>query len=227
MKAYQPILAIAVIFLVSSCVSMLPVQNHYETAKTLKEGGAEFSGYVTQYQVHHYNRTEASNLNYGFRAGIGLSGGFDIKLKYEHMDYTKNFDGRLRSGEMISIVPKISLTKDQFALMVPLSRYYLTYQSENRLYHEVASSVAPTLIGTFNILDNKIDLSLSSKADFLFSKTEREDNFFIGASIGAGFSTNLNKWALRPELGISTSDNKEIYLSYGIGFQYIFSLKKH
>ncbi|MGZ8549561.1 MAG: hypothetical protein ACXWV2_02820, partial [Chitinophagaceae bacterium] len=70
--------------------------------------------------------------------------------------------------------------------------------------------------------------SFSSKLDFLFEvDDDSESNTFFGATIGAGFSTNLSRWSIRPEIGLSTELGDARYLSYGVGFQWILPGKSN
>lgn len=208
----------------TSCASTLPVNSYYEKAGTLQKGGIEISGSATRYSVTHYDRTEFSNQGGGFRAGYGISDRFDLKLRYEKQKFSTNFDGRLKEFNMVSLVPKYALLPGRISIMMPLSWYKNTNESYGTKYNEKYTSVAPVLLFTLTNRKNIADLTMGIKSEFLFGK--EESTWYGGGFIGAGLSTNLNKWAIRPELGLSRNSNKEAFWNYGIGFQWMISHRK-
>ena len=64
-----------------SCSSMVPLNNSYEKAATLGKSNLDFSAQFTKNDVRHFERTETSNRNYGFRVGYGISEKVDIKFR--------------------------------------------------------------------------------------------------------------------------------------------------
>ena len=225
MKKMKWTLVIAVMSL-ASCTSLLPVNNSYEKAGTLKRGNAEVSGHVTKYDVKHFGRTETSNVNYGVRAGIGITEGFDLKLRYEHLDFTSNFDGRVRSGDYVSIIPKLSAVPEKLSFLLPVGYYFMTEKIENRYYKRKVLSVSPQMVFTLTNRNKTADFSWTSKMDYLFDAESSENDVFVGMSLGAGFSKDLSKWAIRPEFGISSNADNASYFSYGIGLQWIIPTRK-
>lgn len=71
---------------------------------------------------------------------------------------------------------------------------------------------------------NTADVSFGLKADYLFS--DGGGSALFGATVGAGFSSDLNKWAIRPEVGILSFGGGVSFLSYGIGIQFILPNQK-
>lgn len=210
----------------SSCASLLPVNHQYEKAGTLGKGGVELSGHVTKYDVSHFGRTETSNKNYGLRAGYGVSDRFDLKMRYERMAFSSNFDNRLRDADYFSLVPKFALIPRQLSVMMPLSVYIARDTAEGKEFRRTVKSIAPQAVVSFTNRTNKFDLSFMPKMDFLVEDGyNSQSDFFVGMSVGAGFSADLDRWAIRPEIGYSSNGQKARYLSYGIGVQ-IFLRKK-
>lgn len=206
---------------------MLPLNNHYEKAGTLKKGNVELSGHLTRYDVHHYGRQERSHDNYGFRAGIGLTERFDLKLRYEKMQFTKNFDHRITRADYFSLVPKFALVPERLSFLVPVSTFRVQSKSDNYRYINRVSSIAPQLIYTYTNSRKTFDISFASKVDYLFEvDDDSESNTFFGMTLGAGFSTDLSKWAIRPEIGLSTELADAKFFSYGVGFQWILPTRK-
>ena len=217
-----------IILTFGSCVSIMPVNNHYEKAGTLMKGNIELSGHVTKYDINAYERTETSNRNYGFRAGYGVTDHFDFKLRYEKSVYAKKPDGGVTGADYISFIPKLSVAPENFAIMVPFSIYFVRSEYDNTRQRTNVNSIAPQMIFTLVNRKMQMDVSLSMKMDYMWeSGYESKTNMFLGANLGAGFSTDLKKWAIRPEIGISTDDGDSKYISYGIGLQWIIpSIKK-
>jgi acetyltransferase-like isoleucine patch superfamily enzyme len=77
------------------------------------------------------------------------------------------------------------------------------------------------MLYTFTNRKNTADFSLGVKADCFFGGGV---SVFAGTTIGAGFSTDLNKWAVRPEVGAMFIGDGA-FLSYGIGLQFIIPKK--
>lgn len=210
-------------FFFSSCSSMLPVNSYFEKAGTLQKGATEISGHATGYSVSHFERTEKVASHYGLRVGHGITDKLDMKFRYENQRYTSNFDNRLKSVQYFSFIPKYAVEQGKFAIAIPISTYFTKYEIEGTTYKETYASVTPWVIYTATARSNKADLSLGLKYDLIFGG---EGNTFFGGFLGAGFSSNLDKWAIRPEVGLSLADNKGTYWNYGIGLQFILPKRK-
>ena len=226
MSEIRFVMFVLLVTAMTSCVSMLPVNNHYEKAGTLQQGNFEVSGHITRYDVRHFERTEASNRNFGFRAGYGLSDRWDLKLRYERMKFTPHFDNRLVAAHHFSLTPKFAVVPEYFSLLLGLGNYYTNVNSSGNEYRQTIRSISPQMIFSITNRKKQLDLSMSGKLDFLFeSGGAQESNAVFGATMGAGFSRDLRRWAIRPEIGLATSGDDAVYFSYGIGFQWIFNLK--
>ena len=209
--------------LLASCSSMLPVNSYFEKAGTLQKGVTEISGHATGYSVSHFERTEKVSTNYGLRIGHGVTDKFDMKFRYENQTYTDKFDNRMKNVQYFSFIPKFAVDQGKFAFALPISTYFTKYEIEGNTYTETYTSLTPWLIYTATARSNKADLSLGMKYDLIFGD---EGNAFFGGFLGAGFSSNLDKWAIRPEVGVSLADRKETYWNYGIGLQLMLSKRK-
>lgn len=114
---------------ISSCVSVAPVNNHFEKAGTLQKGNVELAGHFTTYSARVEGESEAANDNVGFRFGYGVSDNFDLKFRYERLIpayITDEFNG----ANYISIVPKVSLKKNTIAFLLPFSYYFYKITDE-------------------------------------------------------------------------------------------------
>jgi hypothetical protein len=209
---------------ISSCVSVAPVNNHFEKAGTLQKGNVELAGHYTTYSARVEGESEPANDNVGFRIGYGVSDKFDLKFRYERLIPAYVSD-EFKGANYISIVPKISLKKNTIAFLLPFSYYFYKITDEDaRTTKEHVYSIAPQFLFTHTNKSNKIDLTGGVKGDFIFNGGS---DFLLGASVGAGFSKDLRKWAIRPEIGFQFFPGDEgRYMNYGLGFQVVLSARK-
>ena len=211
--------------LLFSC-AFVPVNNQYEKAATLKKGNLEFAGNYTACSISGAGESAGSNNNFGFRAGYGISDKFDLKLRYEHLMPANSFDkgfGGTSKINYFSIVPKLALIPEKLAFLIPLSHYSFKEESDGIENTSSLNSIAPQLIYTFGNINNKADFSMGLKADCLFGNGG--GSVLFGTTLGAGFSSDLSKWAIRPELGVSFF-GAGAFFSYGLGFQILLPKNK-
>ena len=216
-------------FFFFSC-AFAPVNNQYEKAATLKQGNIELSGSFTGYSAGGVGGTVSTNNNFGFRAGYGISDKVDLKFRYERLVPRDGFDsedifdeGNITGVNYFSIIPKFALIPEKLALLVPLSQYSFKEEVDGKENNGTMNSIAPQLIYTLTNTKNKSDFSFGIKADCLLNNNGG-GGVLLGTSIGAGFSSDLSKWAVRPEVG-ALFIGGAAYLSYGVGLQFILSKK--
>ncbi len=210
-----------------SC-AFAPINNQYEKAGTSKKGNVELTGNFTSYNIAGGGEFANSNNNYGFRAGYGISDKFDIKIRYEHLAPGSGFEeddfgSGIKGINYISLVPKFALKPEKLSLLVPISHYSYKETIDGRETTGQFNSIAPQLIYTITNLKNKADFSFGAKADYLFCSDG--GSILLGGTIGAGFSSDLKKWAVRPEVGAIFLGGGAI-VSYGIGLQFIIPSNK-
>lgn len=207
----------------SSSCGVIPIGNHFEKAGTLKKGNVEIEGNISNYGSmsrgldNDASAASSSISMIGGRIGIGLSDKTDLKFRFEQ---TVNTDIEEPSRQsFFSIIPKFAIEDDQLSLLLPFSIY--SYQDSYLI--TISGSIAPQLLYTLTSANKKADLTLSAKGDLLFG--EYGAALLFGVSVGAGFSSDLSKWAIRPELGATFLGGGGI-LSYGLGFQYTMPKRK-
>ena len=227
MRFVSTLLLLPLLLVVGSC-GVIPINNSFEKAGTLKKGNVEAAGNISSYTNMSWGWDGGSTKysfgiqNIGARLGIGLSDKTDLKFRYERL-VSSNLEG-FTSMSYYSVIPKFALTDDELSLLVPISLY--KYRNEN-WFDETGNStgsIAPQLLYTFTSVKKKADLTLGAKGDLLFGGGGAI--LLFGTSVGAGFSNDLSKWAIRPEVGTTFFGGSLIW-SYGIGFQHtIFKKKK-
>lgn len=224
------VLTVLTCLMMTSCVSVTPVLNSYEKAATLGSGNAEAVVSYTGYNTTAYERSAHSHNNYGFRAGYGLSDRFDLKVRYERFTSVMQQGQQAPATNYFSIIPKVSLAPRYLSLSLPLSRYAYTEILDGKAYSREVNSIASQLHFTYTVPSNKVDLTGGLKADFVYGKRgwETAHDLLLSTSIGAGFSNNVDKWALRPEVGfLYSAAHATTYVSYGVGVQYTLFSKRN
>ena len=217
-------------FFFFSC-AFAPVNNQYEKAATLKKGNLELTGSFSNYSAGGVGGTESTNRNFGFRAGYGVSDKFDLKLRYERLIPSDGFggedvfdEGDIKAVNYFSIIPKFSLVPQKLSLLIPLSQYSYKEERDGKEIDATFNSISPQIIYTLTGAKNKSDFSFGLKADCLLGDNGG-GGVLLGTTIGAGFSSDLNKWAIRPEAGALFIAGGA-YLSYGVGLQFLINKKE-
>ena len=229
MKLYRNIC----IFIISS-ISFLscafaPVNNQYEKAATLQKGNMELSGSYSSYSA---SGSENTNRNFGGRFGYGVTDKFDLKLRYERLmptDGLKGTDvfdeGQIKRVNYFAIIPKFSLVPQTLSLLVPISHYGFKEEVDGKENKGVLNSIAPQILYTTTNKKNRTDFSVGFKADCLFND-EGGAGVLLGTTLGAGFSSDLDKWAIRPEVGALFIAGGA-FVSYGVGVQFMLQKKSN
>gem|GEM_PF-1288566 len=198
------------IILFSGCAAT--VNTVYESARMPDKGEVELAGNYSEYLpvwVDTIYFDEPVNRNYGGSVAFGLSENLSMKLRYEriNIDNIQFWDIKIEEeGESLAVVDyfeiggKLSLLKDHIAMSLPIGIYY---NEGNTM-----TTLNPRLF--FTLGGDKFELSLIPKGTIFFG----EDDIAIipGATLGLGFSSNLNKWAIRPEVGFDG-----LFINGGIG----------
>jgi hypothetical protein len=219
----------------------------YETAGTLGQRNVEVSGSYTNTRIAGQHRS-VQPLNNGnlfeesvaLRLGYGLSAKTDIKFRfgYSHLPDQKflpdpSFNVKRKRNYFFSLMPKVSLLKDKLALLLPLN-FYDFESSQPALsadkFRRQYVSFAPHLIRTFSLKRNKVDLSAAVNTELALYKDEYRSSLLAGHAgfnINSGFSSDLSRWAIRPELGYQFQLwNESGFWNAGIGLQVIIPSKR-
>jgi hypothetical protein len=208
-----------------SCTPRLtPLNNDYETAKSLGKGNFEVLGNLTEYSPS----SNWGSIYVGGRVGYGFSKNFDLKLRYELGDEWSVGEGATKEsfkGHYIGLVPKISFSDNRFGVRVPVGIYSQLHTLNGTKNHTSIISITPTFTRTFftskknDVLN--ADFSISVKGDYLdYSDASLKNEFNPGITIGAGVGRNLNRFAVRPEVGyMFRKDNN----TWSAGLAFVFT----
>ncbi len=186
--------ALFLISAISSCA--IPVNLNYESSKMLEKGDFDVQGNGSLY-ISPDDQLDMEQVNFGLKCGMGITDKFNLKLRTEGL-FSVNGDGFV----FIEIDNKLKLS-EMTALSLPLGVYTsfdgASLQFDPRFYF--------TPIQT-----DKFDLTFIPKCHIYGFDL---DEIYPGISIGAGFSSDFNKWVIRPEIGYD-----RLSLSAGISFTY-------
>jgi len=209
-----PVFSLLISLLMTSCI--VPVNTTMESARMLGSGNVEVTGSFSSYSLSSEGESAGINDNIGLRVGYGVSDRVDLKVRYIRL--FSSFESEDSPDvNYLAFIPKVSLTEKRFAVMAPFGMYFATVDGVN----EDTWFVSPRLIYTYPLPSDKVEFSISSKADFYF---EDDSDPSIGFTLGAGFSSDFTKWAIRPEVGLLffTGDSEGTSFNFGIGGTILF-----
>jgi hypothetical protein len=198
-----------------------PLNLTYDSAKTLDKGQMEIKGSYSRYYVNNDSlSTSLINQNYGISIGYGITDRYTMKLKYEFMDPTitfqkvfgeinSDFDG-MNSMSYFEVDNKLMFVKNMISISLPAGVYFYNTKVLDQARGGMGwFSFDPRLYLTFFRSTKVFELSVIPKLHCLFGTFGGYVN--PGISVGLGFSSNLDKWSIRPEFGYDR------YLSFGVG----------
>jgi hypothetical protein len=204
----------------------------FDGAPALKPAQFEISlyGAGTYYSIDNNKGT----LGYipGMKLGIGLGGNFDLKLAYGRGFYSDPGTNKLEDSKQnqISITPKFSFLKGHMAFSLPLSVifYNLKYRGETKLYTYYL--VAPRITGSF-YYKQYVEFNISPAFDFFIPGQEDDPAYLLGANVGFAFSSNLNRWSVRPEgyvnyLLPTKRNTGGLFYGWGLAFTFNIDFRK-
>lgn len=224
-NTFLSILIISLIFLIGCAI---PVNTTLESAQMLDKGHIGIHGsYSRNYGMNFNSGRDAPfsvyNKNYGFGLEYAFSDNYNMRLKYARLDCDLSladfgFTGFIGDWEIpnlnfIELSNKFCLVKDKMAIAVPLSFYF----HEEGLQSDV--TIEPKFLWTIRKND-KFEFSVIPKVKLMISNDGVL--FLPGINVGMGLSTDLNKYAIRPELGIDAG----LFFTFAIGCNYYFATKK-
>jgi hypothetical protein len=221
-------LLILITILIGGCFA--PVNLTYDSAKTLNKGQIEVQGMYSRYNVTNDTLSSALiNQNYGISLGYGITDRYTMKIRYEYIDPTvtfqkvfgdisEDFKG-MNSMSYFEVNNKLMLVKNNLTLGLPVGAYfYNTKMLDVKNGGMGWFTFDPRLYITFFRSTKFFELSVVPKLHCLFGAFG--GYVTPGISLGMGLSSNLDKWAFRPEIGYDK------YLSFGAGLNFNFNTIK-
>jgi hypothetical protein len=209
--------------LLSGCV-VVPVNLSYESARMLDKGQIQLQGSYSRYNAVKDTSANLCN-NFGFAAGFGISEKYSLGIRYEHLDMTPAFGdifdsedteefSQIAKMNYLEINNRIQIKEDFIAIGIPAGLYLVN--EINGLEEDFTSwgyaFIDPRIYFTFFAKTDVFELSIVPKAHIIFGFLGAQ--VIPGISLGIGLSSDLNKWAIRPEIGYDK------YLSFGVGVNF-------
>jgi hypothetical protein len=203
------------LLMLASCSAPSCFNASYESARMLKKGTFDARGHANL-NIAHAKESEVSevfstsSIALGVGLGYGISDKFNVKFNTAY--------NMLGIG-MIELSPKVSIIEGKIAAALPLALYF----SEGS---GATTVLKPQIWLTLPAKDNKKEVTLGLKSEMNFQDLKQTS---LGITLGGGFSSDLDKWSIRPEIGLAflasqPSDGQVITL--GIGANYVFPNKK-
>jgi len=184
-----------------------PVNLYHDTAKMLEKDELKLTGNYANYIT--LEEREPLTENFGLSIDYGISNKYNLGIHYERINsriFTTEeeieLDDLLDSWDTsvplnlnyARINNKFSLKKDKISVGLPAEVYF---NADGFL-----TGFSPHLI--FTVGNNPFfEANISPKLNMFFTTGENQIYGAVlpGISLGFGLSTNLEKWALRPEIG--------------------------
>jgi opacity protein-like surface antigen len=177
----------------------------YESARMLPKGGAEVKTALTHVRERYEGEGDKLNNGFGLGLGYGVTDRVNLKVRYERI----SVEGSLN---YFAFGPKIALKPNKVALLVPFGAYFEDGESEWGMH--------PAVLFT-NSKNNKVETTLGLRADVFF---EEDADLLLGLNLGFGLSQDLNRWAIRPDIGLTFNPGeKGFFWTLGAGAEYRFS----
>jgi hypothetical protein len=189
----------------TSCIAPF---SDIQSAKLLGKGNVEVTPSYSSVSVSSEGETEHVQNHFGVQAGYGLLKFMDLRIRYERI--TGDIDEETSFGvNVIGFGPKFRLAKNWLALYVPVG-----FAFGNEVSVSETWQVHPTLLGTW-ALGKSFELNPSAKVMIPFKKNEIDTLYAF--NLGAAISTDVSKWAIRPEIGICTNFQGGHFMQFSVG----------
>ena len=202
----------------SSCV--IPVNLNYETAEIREKGDVAFTGSLSQQSRQSFGLQDTNwlpkELGFGVRMDVGVGEHSNLSIRYENTFITYGFRQNFIEVQWKRALRthKFDPNKDvKYAIGIPMQFYfyegyeayilnprlYITYLNTSRYFRFTLIPKAYIIYDEF--IASNISIPLLS----------------VGVSANCAISSNLEKWAIIPELGLGPST-----LSFGCGVVFKF-----
>lgn len=204
------------------------VSTTFDSARMLEPHALQVGGYGSFYtgQLHRNQGNEwgLRTLNIGLTTAYGLSEKFNLKARFERTllkDRAELFDLPILEAGTTVHYAEIALkfgwnmpgTHLRQAVSLPIGNIF--YKGGNIWY------LTPSAIATYSWKE-RFEISLNGKLHFWYKVSDSISIPWTSFGFGFGFSKDLNRWAIRPEI------NTDFFnVSLGVGFAYVFEPLKH
>ena len=229
-----------VALLLSQTACITPIGGAYDTAKLVPEKRVKVQAHYTALPGP-LNRSTQNNLGLNVHTGLGKHVNLTLRLERANVAWETGYTpapptprsdaGTGWGGVLIGLLEsaaddpnygrnpadygytyvegglKFGAPSGKMALHLPLG----IYQQRNG---SSLVMIQPRLLLTHTFPGNKVDITGSASAGFVAGAS---GGALLGATVGMGFSTDLDRWAIRPEIGVNAAGTHA-----GVGLTYFF-----
>jgi hypothetical protein len=200
---------IAALGVLASCClipACAPTFSELQSARLAGPGRVEVTPSYSSTFFSGDGETEKAQDHFGVQLATGVSENVDLRVRYE---YIKIEDDGIH---VVGLGPKFSLARDRAAFYIPVGTAIEEDIQSGDLF-----SFHPTFLYT-QPFSPSFELTASGKAILW---VDRDIDDYLGFNLGAGISSDLTKWAIRPEGGILINPGEEgSFWHVSVGFTY-------
>ena len=190
---------------VTGCVAPF---SDLQSARLLGKGNIEVTPSYTSVSMSDEGTTQHVQNHYGAQIGFGLAEFMDFRLRFEHISAT--IDTESVSANVLGFGPKFRLAKNWLAFYVPIG-FAFGGDVENG---GDSWQVHPTMLATLPI-SKFLEINPSAKVMIPFKSAAGDVAYAF--NLGLAISSDVTKWAIRPEIGICTSFSGGSFMQFSIG----------
>ena len=186
----------------------MPPAASVQDARTIGKNNVRVTGYWFGLKDTGDGGDKIANV-YGGLLGIGAGERTEIQFRFDHFDFVDSD----RAYDFVSVAPKFDLVEDQLALLIPFGLY-----ADDGLRGD-SFQIHPGVLGTLQA-GQFFEVNAAAKLMFPF---DQEYLTWFNLGVGVGLSTDLDRWAILPELSYSICLNEsevDPVFSYGIALVY-------
>ena len=193
-------------FLLPSCA---PTFSELQSAKLAGKGRVEITPSYTSTTFSDEGESDKVQDHVGIQFATGVSDNVDLRFRYEYISVDEE------GGSSVSVVgigPKFGFGEGKAAFYVPVGTAFGGGADAGE-----ALQVHPTLLYTYPF-SSQFELTGSGKALLM---VDRDNDDLVAFNLGAGISSDLSRWALRPEAGILLNPGEDgRFWHFSVGFTY-------
>ena len=182
-----------------------------QSARLVGPGRLEITPGYSSASVSAEGESGKLQNQFGVRVATGLTSKVDLRLGYEYVDFTD-------ADEVFSVFGaglKLGLVEDRVALFTPVGLAFGGDIESGETWQ-----FQPTVLFSYPFHDHA-EVTASGRGVIWLSDDEADN--LIGANLGLGLSSDLDRWVVRPEAGFLKNPGEEGTLwQWSVGFT-IFS----
>jgi len=186
-----------------------PVFSDLQSARLAGKGHSEVTPSVSSVSFSSEGESEHIQNHFGVQGGYGISEQADLRFRYERIEVDTG-GGDPYGVNVLAFGPKIAIGQQRAAIYLPVGFAF------GGGIEEVSDTIAfhPTIL--FSIPANQ-NFEMNPSAKLLVPTNDSD--LLVAFNLGAGISSDLTKWAFRPEVGFLFNPGEDghfLHLSVGV-----------